>query len=135
MKTPFLPLVTALCLTAPAMVLAEPLACPEPAPVFAEAGAHAFNLSQMAETVGTAALDGEALTTVKQQIEADYPNASDADIADIMITSFCTYLNTDAPADHRSEATVSGFEKEVYNAVFGGTPPEDYTRQGWLYNN
>ena len=135
MKPQFFPLVLALGLTAPVFAMAAPLACPEPAPVFAQAGPGAVDLAQLAQTVGTAALDGEALHTVAQQIQADYPDAKDADVADIMITAFCTYLNTDAPADHRDQATVSAFEQEVYGAVFGGTPPESYPRQGWLYND
>ena len=60
---------------------------------------------------------------------------TDAEVADIMITAFCSYLNTDAPADHRSASNVQAFEEHAYDAVFGGAPPESYSRQGWLYGN
>ncbi|WP_023851583.1 hypothetical protein [Ponticoccus alexandrii] len=56
-------------------------------------------------------------------------------MADIMITAYCTFLNADTPPDHRAEATVNAFEQETYDAVFGGTPPESYPRQGKLYGN
>ena len=135
MKQPLLCLVSALCLSSPAFAAADALDCPEPAPVFAEADANTFDLSKLAQTVGTAELDGQSLGKVAEQIRSDYPEATDADVADIMITAFCTYLNTDAPADHRSEANVNAFEQEAYNAVFDGTPPESYERQGWLYGN
>ena len=135
MKHPLLSVVTVLCLSAPALAQTQPLECPQPAPVFAEAGSNALDLSQLAQTVGTAQLDDQSLYSVAQQIRGDYPDATDADVADIMITAFCTYLNTDAPADHRSEANVRGFEQATYNAVFGGPPPHDYPLHGWLYGN
>ena len=135
MKLPLLPLMTALCMSAPALAMAAPLQCPEPAPVFGEADAKPLDLKQLAQTVGTAELDDKSLYTVAQDIRADYPKAKDADVADIMITAYCNYLNTDTPPDHRSRATVNSFEKQTYNAVFGGTPPESYPRQGWLYND
>ncbi|MFZ5963046.1 hypothetical protein ACOXXX_08865 [Thalassococcus sp. BH17M4-6] len=135
MKHPLFCLVTVAALSAPALVAAQPLDCPQPAPVFAEADANTFDLAKLAQTVGTTDLGGDSLHAVAEQIRADYPDASDADVADIMITAFCTYLNTDAPADHRSEANVNAFEQQAYIAVFGGPPPESYPRQGWLYGN
>lgn len=135
MKHPLLPLLTALCLSAPAFASAQPLDCPEPAPVFTAADAQSFDLSQLAVTVGTADLDGKSLRRVAGNIRSDYPEAADADVADVMITAFCTYLNTDAPADHRSESNVRAFETQVYDAVFGGAPDPSYEKQGWLYGN
>ena len=76
-----------------------------------------------------------SLRSIAAQIRADYPDASDADVADIMITAFCTHLNAGTPPNDHSEANVTAFEKETYNAVFGGPPPESYPRQGWLYGN
>lgn len=52
-----------------------------------------------------------------------------------MITAYCTYLNQDASVSHRSEETVKAFETQVYDAVFGGAPPQDYKKQGWLWGN
>lgn len=135
MKHPLLPLLTALCLSAPMLASAQPLDCPAPAPVFTAADAEPFDLSQLAQTVGQAELDGTSLRKVAEGIRADYPEAKDADVADIMITAFCTYLNTDAPKDHRSESNVRAFESEVYDAVFGGAPDQSYEKQGWLYGN
>lgn len=135
MNLPLLPLVTALGLAAPALAMAQPLECPEPAPVFAEIHKDPIDLTQLAQTVGTAELDGDTLYNVAQKIRGEFPKAQDADVADIMITAYCTYLNTDAPASHRDEANVTAFEQQTYNAVFGNTPPEDYKRQGWLYND
>lgn len=135
MKQTLLPLLTALCLSSPALAATQPLECPEPAPVFSAADSNALDLSQLAQKVGTADLDGTSLRTVADQIRVDYPDAKDGDVADIMITAFCTYLNADAPPDHRSEANVRAFEKQVYDAVFGGPPAETYKRQGWLYGN
>ena len=135
MKRSILTVVTAVCLSAPAFVAAQSLECPDPAPVFTEADAGTFDLAQLAQSVGAAELDGQSLYAVAEKIRDDFPNAADADVADIMVTAFCTYLNSDAPADHRSEANVLAFENQVYDAVFGGTPPESYSRQGWLYGN
>lgn len=135
MKHPLFPLLTVLCLASPALAFADPLDCPAPAPVFASAAANPLDLPQLAQMVGTADLDGTSLRTVAETLRNDYPDASDADVADIMITAFCTYLNADAPPDHRSEANVSAFETQVYRAVFGGPAPESYTKQGWLYGN
>ncbi|MFD1342596.1 hypothetical protein [Litorisediminicola beolgyonensis] len=135
MNSPLLALVSAACLAAPALVSAQPLDCPAPAPVFSEADATPLDLSTLAQTVGSTELDGASLHAVADQVRSDYPDASDADIADILITAFCTYLKTDAPESHRSEANVTAFEQEAYDAVFGGAPPQDYPRQGWLYGN
>ncbi|EBA09694.1 hypothetical protein [Sagittula stellata] len=135
MKRTLLPLLTVLCLSSPALVAAQSLECPEPAPVFTEAGAHDFDLQQLAQRVGTADLDGQSLGTIAKEIRSEYPDAKDADVADIMITAFCNYLNTNAPSDHRSEANVAAFENQVYDAVFGGAPAKTYKRQGWLYGN
>lgn len=135
MKRPLVALVSTLCLVMPAVVSAQALECVDPAPVFKEAGATTFDLQALAQTVGTAELDGGSLPAVAEQVRRDYPHATDADVADILITAFCTYLNDDAPADHRSEANVAAFEQEVYTAVYGGTPPDTYERHGWLYGN
>lgn len=135
MKNPLLPLVTVLYLSAPALAGAQALQCPEPAPVFAQVGANTLDLGQLAQTVGNAQPNSQALYTVAEQIHADYPDATNPEVADIMITAFCTYLNTDAPADRRSDASVRAFEQETYAAVFGGPPPRDYPMHGWLYSN
>ena len=135
MKRHLTALTSVLCLASTAVFAAEELECQEPAPVFAEADASTFDLPQLAQTVGTAELDGSSLYQVAEQIRSDFPDATDADVADIMITAFCTYLNDDAPADHRTQANITAFESETYNAVYEGTPPEDYKRHGWLYND
>lgn len=134
MKFPLIALAT-LCLASPALADEQPLACAQPAPVFTDAESSPLDLSHLAQTVGTAELDGQSLDAVAGQIREDYPDATDAEVADIMITAFCSYLNTDAPADHRSASNVQAFEEQAYDAVFGGAPPESYSRQGWLYGN
>ena len=126
---------TALCLASPAFAATQALDCPEPAPVFVRADAKTFDLSKLAQTVGTAKLDDTSLYKAAEHICSDFPGARNADVAEIMITANCTYLNTDVPADHRSESDVSAFEQLVYDAVFGGAPPKSYPRQQWLLGN
>ena len=135
MKHPLIVLASTVCLLSPAIVSAQALECLDPAPVFAEADATTFDLAQLAQTVGTAELDGNSLRTIAQQIRGEFPAASNADVADIMITAFCTYLNDDAPADHRDQENVAAFEQQTYDAVFGSPPPPTYKRHGWLYGN
>ncbi|NIZ11986.1 hypothetical protein [Phaeobacter sp. HF9A] len=125
MKHPLFTLVTVLCLSSPALVSAEPLDCPNPSAVFTEAGGGTFDLAALAQKVGTAELDGDNLSTIAQELAKAHPDATKADIADIMITAFCNYLNTDAPANHRSEAFVTNFENQVSIAVYGADKPAD----------
>lgn len=125
-------LLTSIVFTVPVIGLAQTLDCPEPAAVFGEAGANTAYLSELASTVGTAELDGTSLRAIVQQIRAEFPAAQDADIADLMITSFCAYLNDDVPVSHRSEANVAAFEQQTYDAVFGAAPPPRYEPQSWL---
>ncbi|ETA50776.1 hypothetical protein [Ponticoccus alexandrii] len=132
MKLTLAALASTLCLALPAMASAEAFGCKDPAPVFAAAGASTFDLPKLAQTVGNAELDGRSLRPVAQQVRTDFPEASEADVADIMITAFCTYLNDDAPASHRSQSNIRNFEREVYGAVFGGAAPESYQCHDWL---
>lgn len=135
MKRSLFTVAAALCLSSASLAAAQDLDCPEPAAVFTAADAGAFDLPKLARDVGSAELDGDALGKIVGKIRSDYPEATDAEVADIMITAFCTYLNTDTPADHRSEEHVSAFEQQAYDAVFNGPAPESYPRQGWLYGN
>ena len=124
----------ALFLAAPA-AFAQPLDCPEPAPVFSAAGAAPIDLDALSSEMAAADLGADDLDAVIKRIRTDYPSASDAEVADIAITAFCRHVQTHFPADRRSEAPVAAFEAKVYDAVFGGAPPETYARQGWLYGN
>lgn len=134
MKYPLLSIVTVICLSSPALVTAQPLNCGQPASIFMTAGVSPLDLTQLAQSVGTAPLDGQSLRQVTQNLRADYPAATDAEISDVMITAFCTYLNTDAAPDLRNPANIRAFEKDTYDAVFGGPPPDSYQPQGWLYD-
>lgn len=118
----------------PALAPAEPLDCPDAPAVFSRGGGGAAGLDSLSRRVGSAELRGSDLRDIASGMRKDYPDAGDAEIADLMITAYCHYLD-EAPADHRDEGAVRDFEQQVYAAVFGGPPPETYPRQGWLYGN
>ena len=91
MKRSLFTVATALCLSSASLAAAQDLDCPEPAAVFTAADAGAFDLPKLARDVGSAELDGDALGKIVGQIRSDYPEATDAEVADIMITAFCRW--------------------------------------------
>ncbi len=114
---------------------AAPLTCPVPAAVFAKTNgaSRPVSIAGLADQVGTSALDDKGVRAMETKIASDYPDAKKAEIADLLITAFCTYLKKDTPGTRQREASVLAYEKLVYSVVFGGAPPSDYKRQGWLY--
>lgn len=122
----------ALC--SPAAAAAQSLTCPDVASVFARDNATSspHSINELSELVGTAEIDGTSLRSVATKLRADYPKASDAEIADIMITVYCNYLRNDAPASRRTEANMTAFEKQAYDATFGEAAPKKRKR-GWLF--
>lgn len=135
MRTAFPYLLAAFALGAPSLGFAAPLDCPDAPAVFGEADAGTTMLRDLARTIGSAGQDGQSPASIADDLRAKYPRAGDADIADIMITAYCTWLDTDAPEDQRSESNVSKFEQQVYDAVFEGPPPPEYKTQDWIRGN
>ncbi|MCR9236705.1 MAG: hypothetical protein NXI17_08540 [Alphaproteobacteria bacterium] len=121
-------------LISPVAAAAQSLTCPDVASVFARDNATSSpqSINDLSELVGKAEMDGTSLRSVATKLRADFPKASDAEIADIMITVYCNYLRNDAPASHRTEANMTAFEKQAYDATFGEAPPKERKR-GWLF--
>lgn len=121
-------------LISPVAAAAQSLTCPDVASVFARDNATSspHSINELSELVGKAEIDGKGLRTVATKLRADFPKASDAEIADIMITVYCNYLRDDAPASHQTEANMTAFEKQAYDATFGEAPPQKRKR-GWLF--
>ncbi|MGJ8532210.1 MAG: hypothetical protein ACSHYC_08495 [Alphaproteobacteria bacterium] len=121
-------------LISPVAAAAQSLTCPDVASVFARDNATSspHSINDLSELVGKAEIDGTSLRSVATKLRADFPKASDAEIADIMITVYCNYLRDDAPASHRTEANMTAFEKQAYDATFGEAPPKERKR-GWLF--
>ncbi len=121
-------------LLSPAAEASQSLTCPDVASVFASDNATSspHSISELSELVGKAETDGKSLRTVATKLRADFPKASDAEIADIMITVYCQYLRDEAPVTQRTEATMTAFEKQVYDATFGEAPPKKRAH-GWLF--
>ena len=121
----------------PATALAQPLDCPDASLVFSKdnGAAKAVSLDQLAEQIGGVEMNGGALNPVVDHIRRDFPAAGDAEIADLMITAYCSYLSKDGRESHRTEANVKAFEKQIYQVVFSGPTPPDYKKKGWLNGN
>lgn len=122
---------------APALTAAQPATCPDAAAVFAnaEAGPDAITLDQLAALVGKAETDAADLRPIANTIQHDFPTANSAEIADLMVVSYCKYLQDDAPENRWSEQNVTAFQEQVYSAVFNGPAPADYEQHSWLFGN
>ncbi|MEB8386675.1 hypothetical protein OO012_05495 [Rhodobacteraceae bacterium KMM 6894] len=129
-------LTVATTLVLPTLVSAQSLTCPDAAEVFAVDGGARITISvpQLARIVAGGPLDDRQLREVAQSLRMEYPKASDAEIADLMITGYCAYLRDDAPDSLRTEDNLERFETRTYEAVFGTPTPTDKTDRGWLFN-
>ncbi len=133
-------LLASFVLGAPSLGLAAPLDCPDAPAVFSEAGAGADALQVIADKIGTAGHDDEEieknLSSIAYELRKEYPKARDAEVADMLIAAYCSWLAKAIPGgDEQSEQEVLAFEQRVYQVVFQGPPPPEYERQGWLYGN
>ena len=122
-------------LLSPAALAAQSLSCPDVGSVFARDNATESPLSidQLSKMIGNAEVQGRDLHSAANSLRVDYPEASNAEIADIMVTVYCNYLLNDAPESHRTEANMVAFEQEAYAAVYGpDTPPTQAAKVGFL---
>jgi len=128
-------LTASIFLISPAALAAQSLSCPDVKTVFARDNATESPLSidQLSKMIGNAEVQGRDLHAAANSLRIDYPKASDAEIADIMVTVYCNYLLNDAPDSHRTEANMIAFEKEAYAAVYGPDTPPDPSGKGWLF--
>lgn len=116
---------------------AQALECPQVIPVFAEDGGTTapVSLNGLATRVGAAEAHHENLAPIAKNLRQDYPNASSAEISDLMITAYCSFLNNENPRNERSKEELMAFEDSVYQAAFGNQSQPTYERKGWLYGN
>ncbi len=142
MKNTFTYLLASFVFGAPSLGLAAPTDCPDAPAVFGEAGAGTATLQTLADKIGTAGHDEEgvdkALSSLTDGLREQYPDASDAEVADMLIAAYCSWLTQAIPGgdeDQQNEQQVQNFEQKVYQIVFEGPPPPEYKRQGWLYGN
>lgn len=122
-------------LLSPAALAAQSLSCPDIGSVFARDNATESPLSidQLSIMIGNAEVQGRDLHSAADSLRVDFPKASSAEIADLMVTVYCNYLLKDAPESHRTEANMAAFEQEVYAAVYGPDTPPNPSGKGWLF--
>ena len=126
-----------LLLALPGSSGAQPLDCPDVTTVLAadHAPASTFPFDRLETDIGTTALQGGDLSGIAADLRVELPEASDAEIADVMAAAYCAFLASDAPPDHRTEAAVEAFEQQIDRTVFGSAPPPEPKLRGWLYGN
>ncbi len=121
--------------------IAQPLTCPDPASVFAAAdagGPPAIKLSTLADEIGrltTAATAPENvdLGGLVASIRQDYPQASDAEVADLLVTGYCAFLQTATTPDENAATSLKAFETYADAAVFKAPHAAPSKAKGWLY--
>ena len=117
----------------PVLANAQALTCPNPAEVFAVDGAEplAASIPQLAGILSGAELRDKDLRSLAGTLGSDYPEASDPEIADLMITAYCSYLSNDGSLHLTTEASMEQFEKQAYTAVLGTLDPAYVIERSW----
>lgn len=129
-------LATVAAVMLPAFASAQTITCPEPAEVFDADGSASLvaYVPQLASIVSGAELEDKDLAEVANTLRTDYPEASDAEVADLMIAGYCAYLQDEAKAAQRNVRTMEQFEEQVYNVIFSTTEPEAAKPRGWKFD-
>lgn len=117
----------------PALANAQTLTCPEPAEVFAVDRAEplAASVPQLAGILSGAELRDKDLRSLAGTLGSDYPEASDPEIADLMIAAYCNYLRDEGSFHLKAEANMEQFEKQAYTAVLGTLDPAYVIERSW----
>lgn len=114
---------------------AQPLECPLVPEVLAQAKGAAANISvdklgtRIADTVSSAG----NLHPIANRIKSELPNASNAEVADILIAAYCQNLAATQPPPKNGAQMLTDFEQMAYNAVYN-PPTQEAEKGGWLYN-
>jgi hypothetical protein len=116
---------------------AKPLECPVVSQVFApiDATRGDISLEKFGKKISETQSDNAELQAIANSIRADFPDASNAEIANLLITAYCNYLETDAPESQHNQAALMAFEQQAYDAIFKAPKSTPETDHSWLYGN
>jgi len=116
---------------------AAALECPVVSQVFAQTDKTRgdVSLEKIGRKIGETLSEKREIHPLANTVRTDFPDASDAELADLMIAAYCTYLKTDAPEAQHNQAALTDFEQQAYDAVFNPPAPDKVEDHGWLYGN
>lgn len=136
----------ALVLSATAMVpgiaLANTGECPDMSEVLAlikpEGTGDTIDQVQLAEEVGEASSSATATRALSDELNNHLPGNGEAEIADLMIASYCQHLMT-SETGINLDSSVQDYQNFLYKDVFGDpssiVTPTKKRPEGWLFGN